>query len=278
MAVLFTSEAQSLKRAHTGRGPGPRCRVCATPARPFARTTLLAKYDVQYDKCPACGLVQTEEPYWLAQAYASPIAPSDVGFVQRNVRNAPIVGALARTCFDWRQKHLDYGGGYGLLVRLLRDQGLDFYLYDKYCPNTFAKGFSVDLDGSQQYELTTAFEVFEHLPDPMAVADQILRQSIGLLFTTQPLPPSSPRPGTGEWSYYSESEGQHITLYTLRSIRMMADRLGVHLHSRGTDLHLLTRRRLKPALFRNVVRYSSAVVIAQLGQRARQVVDDPRLR
>ena len=40
---------------------------------------------------------------------------------------------------------VDYGGGYGLLVRLMRNSGFDFYRYDPYCANFFAKGFEVDL-------------------------------------------------------------------------------------------------------------------------------------
>ena len=39
------------------------------------------------------------------------------------------------------KKFLDYGGGYGILVRLMRDVGYDFYWFDKYSQNIFAKGF-----------------------------------------------------------------------------------------------------------------------------------------
>jgi hypothetical protein len=34
---------------------------------------------------------------------------------------------------------VDIGGGYGLLTRLMRDRGFDFYWKDPHCENIFAK-------------------------------------------------------------------------------------------------------------------------------------------
>ncbi len=51
-----------------------------------------------------------------------------------------------------------------MFVRLMRDNGFDFYRSDRQCENLFAKGFEASLDVSPSYELLTAFEVFEHLP------------------------------------------------------------------------------------------------------------------
>ena len=38
-------------------------------------------------KCPKCGYVQTETPYWLEQAYVHAINRSDTGLLRRNARN-----------------------------------------------------------------------------------------------------------------------------------------------------------------------------------------------
>ena len=61
------------------------------------------------------------------------------------------------------EKFLDYGGGSGLFVRLMREKGFNFYYYYKYSLNIFAKGFEVDLKNNFSFEVITVFEVFEHL-------------------------------------------------------------------------------------------------------------------
>lgn len=45
---------------------------------------LLRSHEVDYYRCPNCGLLQTEEPYWRDEAYRDPIAVSDTGLLQRN--------------------------------------------------------------------------------------------------------------------------------------------------------------------------------------------------
>ncbi len=40
---------------------------------------VLGKYDVQYYQCVITGFIQTEEPYWLEEAYSSAITKLDIG-------------------------------------------------------------------------------------------------------------------------------------------------------------------------------------------------------
>ena len=61
------------------------------------------------------------------------------------------------------ENFLDFGGGYGVFTRWMRDEGYDFFHYDQHCPNLFAPGHEADISGSVRYELATAFEVFEHI-------------------------------------------------------------------------------------------------------------------
>jgi hypothetical protein len=155
---------------------------------------------------------------------------------------------LILALFDQRGKFLDYGGGYGMFVRLMRDAGFDFYLFDQYCDNLFAKGFSVDPSSDVGYELVTAFEVFEHLVNPMEDIGRMLAFGPNLLFTTTLV--ASPPPKLGEWWYYGVEHGQHVSLYSLQTLSFIAKRLGLHLTSDGATLHLLTHEPLPAWKFR----------------------------
>ncbi len=118
-----------------------RCKICQSTTQAFERAQILGKYTVQYYCCPACGFIQTEEPYWLEEAYATPIGLADVGLLSRNIVLSRILKALIACLFRQDGRFLDYGGGYGVLVRLMRDQGYDFYRFDPHCANLFAQGF-----------------------------------------------------------------------------------------------------------------------------------------
>ncbi|KPQ39984.1 MAG: putative O-linked N-acetylglucosamine transferase, SPINDLY family [Phormidium sp. OSCR] len=221
------------------------CHICQSPSHPFAQHQLLNRYLVQYFQCSHCGFVQTEDPYWLEEAYSSAIANSDIGLVTRNLNFAKLTQQIIFKQFNPDGEFLDYGAGYGLFVRLMRDRGLNFYWHDKYAENLFAKGVEVESGESRQFELLTAFEVFEHFTNPQEEIPKLLAWSRNILFSTELLPPSHPKPG--DWWYYAPEEGQHISLYTHKSLTILAQQNHLNLYSNGRSLHLLTEKQLTPA-------------------------------
>jgi SAM-dependent methyltransferase len=128
----------------------------------------------------------------------------------------------------------------------MRDRGYDFYWYDKYAKNLFTNGFEAH-DGDT-FDLVTSFEVFEHLVDPLAEIERMLRYSRNLLFSTLLVPTPCPLPHT--WSYFALETGQHISFYTLESLLIVAKRSGLFLHSVGGYLHLLTAEKIPSLRFR----------------------------
>ncbi|WP_199249499.1 methyltransferase domain-containing protein [[Phormidium] sp. ETS-05] len=227
-----------------------KCKICQSGSEIFAKAKVLNKYDVDYFQCTVCGFVQTEPPYWLEKAYASAIAKSDVGLVQRNLAFSEISSNLIGHLFNSDGNFLDYGGGYGLFVRRMRDLGFNFLWYDKYCENLFAVGFEAENLKSSKYELVTAFEVFEHLIDPLEEIEKLLELSGNILFSTEVLPSSNPKPG--EWWYYALEEGQHIAIYTMQSLSVIAKKYNLNLYSNGF-LHLLTSKFFDNDLFYGLV-------------------------
>ncbi len=223
------------------------CNICGLENEYFARSIILAKYEIKYFRCLNCGFVQTEEPYWLEEAYQNPITDYDTGLVSRNIALAKITRRLLFFLLKPRQNsvYIDYGGGYGLFVRLMRDYGYPFLWYDKYTPNLFAKGLEADLN--DRFDLMTAFELLEHLPDPKSEIDWILQHTDNFLFSTEFLPNSTPQPG--EWWYYGVEHGQHISFYSKRSLLILARNNGMNFYTNNTNLHLITKMKLSGWLF-----------------------------
>ncbi|MEG4119586.1 glycosyltransferase [Microcoleus sp. N9_B4] len=218
----------------------------------------MGKYDVDYFQCSNCGFVQTEEPYWLEEAYSQPIASSDVGLAFRNLSFSQITQNLLFNFFNHQSRFLDYGGGYGLFVRLMRDAGFDFYWLDKFCQNIFAQGFEINAAANNQFELVTAFEVFEHLVHPMDELENLLKKSRNILLSTELLPESNPKPD--EWWYYVLHEGQHVSLYTAKALSIIATKFNLNFYSNGSSLHLLTEKELPDDLFQQLAKGGLAAV------------------
>jgi hypothetical protein len=222
------------------------CRLCGQDVREFGEATLLHRYLVTYYRCETCGYVSTEEPYWLSEAYANALVAIDTGAVGRNLKFAAATQAIIQQWFQPDARFLDYGAGYGLFVRLMRDRGFDFRWSDKYAENLLSMGFEAESE-DRGFEIVTAFEVFEHLPDPVDEVAKMLERGSTLLFSTELLPKPVPRPG--EWWYYTLSSGQHVSLYTLESLQVMARRFDRHLVTDGARLHMFSARPISSRMF-----------------------------
>ena len=95
--------------------------------------------------------------------------------------------------------------------------------------------------------------------EPKDETEKMLGLSSHILFSTRLIPASNP--GPGEWWYYGLEHGQHVSLYTLRALRTLAEGFRMNLYTNGTGLHLMTPRRIAPWLFRLVSRYTVAALI-----------------
>jgi Methyltransferase domain len=223
------------------------CKICRRETEFLWKARILGKYDIAYFKCPFCAFIQTEPAYWLAEAYAGVIADTDIGYVTRNILYSGWVDRIARLSFADVRRFLDYGGGYGLFVRLMRDRGFDFYRQDLYCENIFARSFDLEdlrLGGDEgRFGLLTSFEVFEHLDNPRQELDKMFGYADSILFSTE-LQPRQPLKDIKDWWYFAPHMGQHVALYGLRTLETIATAYGCHLYSDGRNLHLLTRRKL----------------------------------
>lgn len=247
-----------------------KCKICARHSSPLGRAQILGKYDIAYYRCGSCGFVQTEEPYWLQESYAEAIAASDIGLIRRNQETARLLRVLLPLTADPDGRFLDYGGGNGMLVRMMRDEGFDFRWQDAYSKNQFAAGF--EAEPGSRYEMVTAFEVIEHLEDPRAGLADMLNRADRVLLGTWLLPEPCPKPG--DWWYYGLDHGQHISFQSRASLQKLAADAGAALYSNGTNLHLLSRRPVSDGRFRLATRKFTAALLAPFLRRRSLLQDD----
>ncbi|MBY0246140.1 MAG: class I SAM-dependent methyltransferase [Nitrospiraceae bacterium] len=222
------------------------CPICQSTLNYVFTATVLRRYDVKYFYCTSCGLTKTEDPYWLGEAYQDAVAGADTGLVQRNLSIASKLSVLLYYGFDPHGRYVDIAGGYGMLVRLMRDIGFDFYWADKYCRNELARGFEVERTEGP-FTALTAFEVLEHLPNPCEWLQGQL-QSFGgrsIIFST--LTYEGTAPPDPSWWYYAFETGQHISFYQRRTLRFIGEQLGLdYWNLRG--LHVLSANTSKGSL------------------------------
>ena len=210
------------------------CKICNHQNNQIFQANILNKYDINYFHCKHCGFLQTEEPFWLEEAYNEPINLSDTGYIQRNVLLSKKMTVLLALFFNHHGIFLDYAGGYGVFVRMMRDIGFDFYWEDKYTANLFAKGFEYN---QQPIEAITTFESFEHFVNPIEEIEKMLSISKNIIFSTELLP--KPIPNPQEWWYYGLDHGQHVSFYTTQTLQFIAEKYHLNYLHLG-NLHLFT--------------------------------------
>ncbi|SVD71223.1 uncharacterized protein METZ01_LOCUS424077, partial [marine metagenome] len=220
------------------------CRICSIPVSEVFSSTLLKKYSVKYFQCSQCGYVQTEAPFWLEEAYITSINNSDTGIMMRSFWHRNIASTLIYFLFNQKGQFLDYGGGYGVFVRLMRDAGFEFYWQDKHTENLFAKGFEFSKSENLSIELLTCFEAFEHFVKPAVELENLLCISRNILLSTEFIPDPAPPPS--KWWYYGVEHGQHIGFFRKKTFEYLAKKNNLRFYTNGQNIHLLTEKRLLP--------------------------------
>lgn len=191
---------------------------------PKGKFLSLSGTPIYYTSCGNCGFCFTPEIYeWSLDEFAEKIYNNQYIFVDPEYSETrPLANASAlQTMFNGSPpsaRHLDYGGGNGILVDVLRASGWNSISYDPFVNR------DICIDQLGQFDLITAFEVFEHVPDIhqlMTHLHSLLSPNGIVLFSTL-LSDGNIRPNERLSWWYASPRNGHISLFSRHSLVLLA--------------------------------------------------------
>jgi SAM-dependent methyltransferase len=228
------------------------CPVCGAPAvlldvvdfnksceEARGRFLPLSGIPVYYALCGDCSFCFAPELYkWTLEEFSTRIYNDDYlqvdpDYLETRPRASleHLTQLLGDTCRDIR--HLDYGGGHGLLSDLLRDAKWDSSSYDPFVDR------DKHLHELGKFDLVTAYEVFEHVPDaPQLISDLagLLRDDGVILFSTL-VSDNYIAPSQRLTWWYAAPRNGHISLFSKKSLYLLGQREGFNFGSLSPILH-----------------------------------------
>lgn len=222
------------------------CAVCRGEAGFFLKNPESGRI---FYRCAGCGYIfsgpserrlsgEEERSFFKGQWEQNP----DGG----NVGCYPHILSLVQSCGIAPVKALDFGCGNGGLMRLLRANGIPAYGIDRVRVDNDMRPFVfTDLAAlpPMKFDLITAIEVFEHLPDPAAVLDSLLARLSpeGFLFITTALTNRAMAhiKYFPHWIY--QKDPTHIGFFAERTMEFLARKNGLELQVFGYGDFILDR-------------------------------------
>lgn len=225
------------------------CKICRNRTKEIFKAMVINLLDTSYYQCLQCKYIQTEEPSWLEKAYEEEVISSlDVGYITRNIMFSEITSSFIKLIgLKMKDRYLDYGGGYRMFVRLMRGKGFNLFRQNLYCQNFFVKNFDNSNNANystNKYTLVTAFEVFEHLNDPLMEIEKMFQYSENILFSTE-LQPNKDFRSSEEWWYFIPETGQHISFFSKKSINEISYKFDCNYYSDNKTIHFLSKNKYK---------------------------------
>jgi len=202
------------------------CRLCGGATDLVFEKTILGRHRVQYFACKACGSQQTQPPTWLDEAYSFPGLHIDVGAPTRSIKN----WLAAATLLDAMEialpsQGIDFGGGTGLFTGLMRSTGWDFRTFDRFAAPFFSSYYTLESLSDAAPAIITAFELFEHLPQPAETLAFLLSRGASVILFTTWLVDGQDQ----DWIYYLPECGQHVFFYSWKGLEDIAAAHGYRL-------------------------------------------------
>jgi hypothetical protein len=221
-----------------------KCKICNSDVKKIFTSSVLKKFKAEFFRCNKCEYLFINKPFWLDEAYKTPIANADIGILMRNFSLSSQLTMILFLIRKLNYRFLDVGGGYGILTRMMRDNGYNFYWQDEYCTNIFAKGFEYSVVEQKSIMGITLFEVLEHLEWPLEfLLEKIKTYNPKYIFCSTELYDGKNIPSIN-WDYYALEEGQHISFYSKKTIQEICSRINYNHVYFFNDIIIITKYKI----------------------------------
>lgn len=198
---------------------------------------------VEYYRCGRCGhCFAPEFIAWPEQRFLSEIYNDDYALVDPElleIRPGRVAQGIDEIFGGAKNliTHLDYGGGPGTLSKLLVAKGWSSTSYDP-----FFSGSGENTEN--KYDLVTAIEVFEHVPNPRHLVEDLIARLCpdGMLFFSTLLSDGVQREASLlEWWYLAPRNG-HVSLFSMSSLSILLGLYEFKLLNVAPGVHIAYRR------------------------------------
>lgn len=194
---------------------------------------------INYFSCPDCFFTFAPEfQEWSEQEFLEKIYNDDYIKVDSDYLEVrPQSGfKILKQLFSEQKhliKHLDYGGGNGKLTSLLKEDGWDSETYDPFPAS------NLNLNDLGRFNLITAYEVFEHVPDVhvlMKNLTEVMSDDCLILFSTMVSDGNIKKNSRITWWYAAPRNG-HISLFSTKSLALLSTKYKMNFGSFNNGFH-----------------------------------------
>jgi SAM-dependent methyltransferase len=200
----------------------------------------LSGISIYYARCGNCGFCFAPEiAGWKFEEFEDKIynkeyVQFDPDYIESRPRSNAnhLISTFSGKANSFR--HLDYGGGDGLLSKILKESSWQSISYDSFVNK------DICIAKLGKFDLITAYEVFEHVPDPIQLMSDLrsLLSPNGIILFSTLLSDGNININQRLGWWYASPRNGHISLFSRKSLEIIAKNNAFNFGSFSAGYHV----------------------------------------